>query len=226
MKRLNKYWIVVGVIALTLIIMGTGLQGVVAKDITLPGISEVAIVNGVENPVPVSGEVSVNGTADVNVTNESLIVDINNSPDNPLLVSDIGSDSRQSFSWMGDFTPDLPGTAKAYSESYIVPAGKRLVIEWVNAWAKFSTGNLFDPSTSLMMPAIDLYDPITGNKPYYLNIETYALPSMQVINVANESIKMVIDEGIHVTLVFFDFNSNALNYADKSFYVSGYLEDN
>ena len=225
MRRLNKYWVVVGVITLTLIIMGTGLQGVVAKDITLPDLADVTIVNDANNPVPVTGEVSVDGTVDVNVTNESLVVDVNNSTDNPLLESDIGSTSRQSFSWMGDFTPDLPGTAKAYSESYIVPAGKRLVIEWVNAWAKFSTPNLFDPSTSLMMPAIDLYDPFTGNKPYYLNIETYALPYLQVLNVANESIKMVIDEGIHVTLLFDDFGSDALYWADKSFYVSGYLED-
>ena len=87
----------------------------------------VKVANEADNPVPISGDVTVNGTADVNVTNSSS---------NPIFVSEVGQTIPQPFAWEGEKL-----------ESFTVPEDKMLIIEYVTVLAIGDLGGPVVPGT-------------------------------------------------------------------------------
>jgi len=92
---------------------------------TTTGSAPVTVVNTTADPVPVAGTVNVGGTANVSISG--------NSAANPLQVHDVDRAPRQSFVKTLRLTMNFGEIAAV--ETFDVPAGKRLVIEFFSVKA-------------------------------------------------------------------------------------------
>lgn len=108
-----------------------------------PGSAPVTVVN---TPLPVeasitgtiSGDVSVTNTPEVNVVNEPTVT-VGNSATNPVLIRDVDNPAGQPYAEFRQATiPD--GDRNGFAHFSAIPAGKRLVIEYVNVHAQFHSG--------------------------------------------------------------------------------------
>ena len=103
-----------------------------------PADKDVVVVNTSANPVPVQ----VQGTPNVNIAKMPTIgidtsrntVQVGNTTASPVLVRDVDNPARQPFQAGVNVTLNQP-TAAFVQTVAIVPAGKRLVIEYVSAIA-------------------------------------------------------------------------------------------
>ena len=91
----------------------------------------VTVVNTTANPVPVTGTVTVGGTASVTISD--------NSATNPLHVRDVDNAPRTAFAQTKKLT--FNGPDRVILGNFDVPAGKRLVIESFSAFGKLPSGN-------------------------------------------------------------------------------------
>lgn len=90
----------------------------------------VTVVNTTANPVPVAGTVSVGGTANVRITD--------NSATNPLQVHDVDNAPRTPYAQTKKLT--FNSADRAVLGNFDVPTGKRLVIESFSVFGKFPSG--------------------------------------------------------------------------------------
>jgi hypothetical protein len=103
--------------------------------------TDVTVVNTSTNPVPIT----VQGTADVNVSNTPTVklasgttVQVGNTETNPVRVQNTDESARQPFRAMVNaFFED---STIIYQDVVTVPAGKRLVIEYVSGMAAVGIG--------------------------------------------------------------------------------------
>jgi hypothetical protein len=107
------------------------------------GAAPVTVVN---TPLPVeasitgtiTGDVSVTNTPDVKVMNEPMVT-VGNSATNPVLVRDLDNPAQQPYAenvLVGINEDERSGSSHFSS----IPAGKRLVIEYVNVDAQYPAG--------------------------------------------------------------------------------------
>ena len=90
---------------------------------TSPSGPDVRVVNTQTNPVPVS---VINFPAGTNTVN------VSSSTNAPLLVRDVDNPARQPVVRLADAVNVIVGETQAFKQMYTVPAGKRLVIEFVS----------------------------------------------------------------------------------------------
>lgn len=102
---------------------------------TSPSGPDVRVVNTQTNPVPVS---VINFPAGTNTVN------VSSSTNAPLLVRDVDNPARQPVVRLADDVNLIVGESQAFKQMYTVPAGKRLVIEFVSVRTFVGPGqNLF-----------------------------------------------------------------------------------
>ena len=124
MKKLAK---------LSLIALGLGIF--VAALSTIPsrpvsgalGPDRVIVTN---TPLPVSGTVNIGSMPNVNIGNTPNVTISGNTSASPLFVRDVDNPARQPFQIGFPFTMN-PATIQVF-QSFTVPVGKRLVIEYVS----------------------------------------------------------------------------------------------
>jgi hypothetical protein len=109
-------------VSLTIIAAAVTVQSAFSAQTSPPG-PDVTVINTQTNPVPVSVINFPTGTNTVNVSS---------STNAPLLVRDVDNPARQPVVRLADDVNVLVGETQAFKQMYTVPAGKRLVIEFVS----------------------------------------------------------------------------------------------
>jgi len=172
---------------------------------------EVTVVNDPSNPVPVTGEttvtgnVTLEGTSEVNVANTPLDVNIINTPADPALVRDVDNNLRTPFAWDGEGT-------------YTVPLNRRLVIE-------LFTMRAFSVDTpSHIAPYIKATTNGTTVDHYLqVTVQDYTITPgyIQRDYTGSQAVRIYADPGSEVTTGRW-FSGNFTTYRLS---ISGYLED-
>jgi hypothetical protein len=109
-------------VSLAIIAAAVTVQSAFSAQTSPPG-PDVRVINTQTNPVPVSVINFPTGTNTVNVSS---------STNAPLLVRDVDNPARQPAVRLADDVNVLVGETQAFKQMYTVPAGKRLVIEFVS----------------------------------------------------------------------------------------------
>jgi hypothetical protein len=191
----------------------------------------VVVVNDPVQPVPVqtqgttnvAGSVSIANTPNVNVANTPSVniantptvtlsgnsqVTLTSSPGSaPLLVSDVNLPAKHVFQHAGPA-----------NDSFTVPAGKLLVIEWVS----FATPNTINVGGIQVMYVIgNVAGGQSGFFSYKSDIPTAGTSGLSFV--ANQPARIYCDPGstVSIAAVVPFFNNNAVG----SYTVSGYLVD-
>ena len=220
MIYLIKYWLFIGVIVLVVALVGVSLQYVSAKD-PVENPDGIQITNDAENPIPLSLSLEVLGISDVtvaniplpvtgavdaNITNESLPVEVNNSAENPVLVSDVSGSAIEPFAWTGDNSEIL------VSNVFDVPSDKMLVIEFVSIRS--------EGDDILAIWSLYAY---TDSIKYQYPLETTVIEWNDLVTFwqGTHVVKVYADPG---STVSFGLN-NSSGYIIAMFSISGYLVD-
>ncbi len=115
-----------------------------------PPVTPVLVTNTTDQPVPtvaqgttqVSGSVGITGTPTVNLASGAQVA-LANTLTNPVLTRDVDGPAAQPFSYFdlsGQFTSGYAFANAGAGAAFTVPAGKRLVIEFVSAFAQIPGG--------------------------------------------------------------------------------------
>ena len=115
-----------------------------------PPVTPVLVTNTTGQPVPtvaqgtteVSGSVGISGTPTVNLASGSQVA-ITNTLTSPVLTRDVDGPATEPFNYFGNMGQFSSGYAFANAgapAAFTVPSGKRLVIEFVSAFAQIPGG--------------------------------------------------------------------------------------
>jgi hypothetical protein len=111
-----------------------------------PPVTPVLVTNSTAQPVPtvVQGTtaVSITGTPTVSLANGSQVA-ITNTVTSPVLIRDVDGPAAQPFNYWdndGQFTAGFLAANAGAPAAFTVPSGKRLVIEFVSAFAQIPGG--------------------------------------------------------------------------------------
>lgn len=225
-KDSSRYWFY-PILGLTLTVP------LLISDITLsaqpPENQPVTVTNTplpitVATPLPVTGNVGISGTANVNITNTTLPVTVqnpttgvtvNNGPTAPVPVENMDNPAYQPFQREIDWTNDP--TQMGGSGSFIVPEGKRLVIEQISAQIGLAAGQAwaFSVSTTVNNTTashrfIVTQSPITSGGDY------------QIVYYVDRLVRIYADPGTTVTV---DVQNTLAGNGRGWSAVSGYLVD-
>ena len=203
---------------------------ILAQDAKAPSPKPVVVVNDSSQPVPVqaqgttniAGSVSVTNTPSVNVANTPS-VNIANTPTvtlsgnsqvslsagtAPLLVRDADLPARRIFQHFG-----------SANDSFTVPAGKVLVIEWVSFDTPVSPNT--GPGQMVMYQISNVAGGQSGFFSYKSDATSNAAPGLDLI--VNQQVRIYCDPGstVSVSARLFFFNNGTVG----SHTFSGYLVD-
>jgi hypothetical protein len=204
---------------------------ILAQDTEAQSAKPVVVVNNSSNPVPVqaqgttnvAGSVSVTNTPNVNVTNTPSViiantpivtlsgdsqVSLTTSPGAPLLVRDADLPARRIFQHSGPA-----------NDSFTVPAGKVLVIEWVSFDTPVSPNT--GPGQMVLYQIGNVAGGQSGFFSYKSDATSNAAPGLDLI--VNQQVRIYCDPGstvfVSARLTFFN------NGTVGSHTISGYLVD-
>lgn len=109
-------------VSLTIMAAAVTVQSTFSAPTSTPG-PDVKVINTRTNPVPVSV---------INFPTGTNTVIVSSSTNAPLLVRDVDNPAQQPVVRLADDVNVLVGETQAFTQMYTVPAGKRLVIEFVS----------------------------------------------------------------------------------------------
>lgn len=124
---------------LALCVCMLALTGARSSNAAPPPDKDVVVVNTAAQPVPVAvqgtatiaGTVSLASGSSIGINPSSNTVQLGNTVDNPVMVRDVDNPARQPF--QEEFAITLPDNFGGENATFMVPLGKRLVIEYVSA---------------------------------------------------------------------------------------------
>jgi hypothetical protein len=195
----------------------------------VPNPVSVKVTNTQSEPVPVTGTINVGnlGSAPLTVTGT---VNVGNS-DAPLLVRDVDSSARWSFQWTGTGSCDRDNRCDS---GFTVPAGKRLVIEFVSMKVSQQSDALFSvpPPTYTADLAVDtgVFPPIyiatsPPSKHYYQpGAVTGDHATWHATSGISQSVRLYANPGKFV-LLRGTLYQDPERFSSFEFTVSGYLVD-
>jgi len=166
----------------------------------MPAVSGSVTVNNAEaNPVPVSGSVNAAITGSVGITGTPVVnaqspnapaTVINSQAITPVVVRDMDERARHPFQHQF-FCGTSPGSTSFCGDSFSVPAGKELVIEYLEMRASESGGNNMDYLT---------LGTTTGGttQTHYYPPGTLISPTLGRLN--HEIVRLYADPGTSITL--------------------------
>ena len=215
MKNANRSQLIA--ISLAIMAITLALPRAHAAPASPPGPS-VTVANTTTDPVPVvqqgtttvSGSVSITGTPTVNVANfpaGSGTVNVSSTPNAPLFVRDVDN-GRQPFqqSITGRSTGD--GVQATFD---VVPAGKRLVIEFVSALMSLPTGQKI------------AFAAVSGNNAHYLTFSPLSTLNGEDRFVISQPMRLYLNAGENPVVFFTRAAITGDVKIDAS--ISGYLID-
>jgi hypothetical protein len=109
-------------------------------------------------PVPISGNVGITGTAAVQVTNTPSVtvagtptVTVVNNATNPVPIRNVDNPVQQAVTFIAEVAVPDGSFGEVNSSAFTVPAGKRLVLEYVSGYAFLQPGQkpLVEMTTAL-----------------------------------------------------------------------------
>lgn len=179
---------------------------------------DVRVINTTTEPVPtvaqgttaIAGNVSITnmptvraqqfGSWNVDITNTPT-VQVGNTATNPIQVRDVDNPARQPF--QKAFTVTLPAGTAFGTESFQVPAGKRLVIEYVSTIEDSSTINLLELRIFTQLAASGVVHSFVATR-----VERGIYDPIFFIS---QQTRLYADPGTYVTVGFITPESNAEN---------------
>jgi hypothetical protein len=167
-------------------------------------VKPVEVVNTPDAPVPVTGTVGITTNQPVPVTGS---VAVTPTEGNPLLVSDINNIARQPFQRI----IFLPGPS-----TFIVPAGKRMVIEFASMNTSVDTG--------CRVIALVIQTTVGGTIAGFALPPTHAIVPGRNFDTIGQPVLIYADPGTQVTFSTFTQAVGSCNLIG-SIVVSGYLVD-
>ena len=182
-------------------------------------VKPVVIVNTPGAPVPVAGTVRITTNQPVPVTgtvgittNQPLPVTgsvaVTTTENDPLLVSDVNNIARQPFQRIM-FLPAGPS-------SFVVPAGKRLVIEFASMNTSVDTG--------CRVIALTIQTTVGGTNAGFSLPPTHAMVPGRSFDTVGQPVSIYADPGTQVSFSTFTQSTGSCNLLG-SISISGYLVD-
>ncbi len=201
-----------GVLAVVLGFVTSGQVG--AQDPGPPGGLDVHVVN---TPLPVTGTVGISGTPTVNLGAGNTVgingtVKVGNSASSPVLVRDVDDAARSAFHASADV--GIPDTrSEGLATITTVPAGKRLVIEYVSILAQAPTGQKLFAQITVFVDSV-------GQNHFITLTPQGAFSSTDVFTAAQPT-RLYADAGTNVTASL--FRNATTGVVGNTVAISGYL---
>jgi hypothetical protein len=184
----------------------------------------VTVENAVANPVPtvalgtttVAGSVSLAGGTLVGLDALNNTVKVTTSETSPLLMRDVDNPARHAFQLELDTL--IPQGQQTSSNSFAIPAGKRLVIE-------YASGTMFSPPADARL-SVHIQTIVNNTV-----VSHYVVPSLQGsfgqnaanFYVASQPMKLYADPGTSITLITDTLGAPSDGQSGAALVMSGYL---
>jgi len=183
---------------------------------TSPSGPDVRVVNTQTNPVPVS---VINFPAGTNTVN------VSSSTNAPLLVRDVDNPARQPVVRLADDVNVPVGETTGRKQMYTVPAGKRLVIEFV------SVSTFVLPPGQKLFVDVEVVDVSDGQTTYDINLAPTLVGTFTVGAGGNQGDRSAISQQTRLyanagdTVRGFAQKNDAVGAGQATITVMGYLVD-
>jgi hypothetical protein len=206
MKKMKETTIFLARVCMALSIMATVyVADMAAQSEPVGPVKPVVVVNTPDAPVPVTGTVGITTNQPVPVTGS---VTVATTEGNPLLVSDVNNIAREPFQRIL-FLPAGP-------TSFVVPAGKSMVIEFASMNTAVDTG--------CRVVALVIQTTLAGTTAGFSLPPTHAILPGRNFDTVGQQVRIYADPGTQVSFSPFTQTSGSCNLIG-SISISGYLVD-